>query len=80
MTLLDGNNAVEQATRRLEKTPLTRQVIQQGSPRRKAGIPPAHLKSIDFSGLTPYGRPGKEAQKHFTALIKIKAGVWNGGK
>ena len=69
--------AVEQSTKRLERTPLMRQVIHQGAPKRKAGVPPAHLKSIDFSGLVPYGRPGKQAMEHFKQLIKVKKGVWN---
>ena len=72
--------AVEQSTKRLERTRLMRQVIHQGGAKRKPGTPPAHLKSIDFSGLVTYGRPTIQAKEHFKTLIKIKAGIWNEGR
>ena len=72
--------AVEASTKRLERTRLMRQVIHQGGAKRKPGTPPAHLKSIDFSGLVTYGHPTKQAQEHFKALIKVKKGIWSEGR
>lgn len=72
--------AVEQSTKRLERTRLMRQVVHSQGSKRKAGTPPAHLRSIDFTGLVPYGRPTKAAQEHFKHLIQVKKGVWSEGR
>lgn len=62
---------------KLEKTPLMRQVVHQPRTIRKTCMPPAQVKSIDFSGLVHYGRPSVDNQKHFQKLIQVKKGVWN---
>ena len=72
--------AVEQSTKRLERTRLMRQVVHQCGSKRKAGTPPAHLRSIDFGSLVTYGRPTMQAKEHFKALIQVKKGVWSEGR
>ena len=69
--------AVEASTKRLERTILMRQVVKTVPRKRQAGIPPAYIRSIDFSSLLVYKRPSVAVQEHFKQLIKIQRGVWS---
>ena len=54
-----------------------KQSIQQPRAKHVAGVPPAHVKSINFQSCMRLGRPSRESQQHFKQLVQTKKGVWN---